>query len=76
MIKIKEWLKYGLTLCLLSNVGWFLASADFFLKTTFSKNSFRNTISVKQLGFRSGLAFCGARSVSKLFANAISRKHW
>ena len=30
MIKIKEWLKYGLTLCLLSNVGWFLASAVFF----------------------------------------------
>ena len=29
-----------------------------FFKSTFSRNSFRNTISVKQFGFRSGSTFC------------------
>ena len=35
------------------------------------KKSFRNTISVKQFGSRSGHAFCWARSGSKLFVEAI-----
>ena len=35
-----------LTLCLLGNLHAFLLSADFFSKSTFLKNSFRNTIRV------------------------------
>ena len=36
----------NLTLCLLGNFHAFLSSADFFLISTLSKNSFRNTIRV------------------------------
>ena len=47
----------------------------FFSKWTFSKNSSRNTISVKQFGSRSGLMLCQAWSGSKqLFVKAISRR--
>ena len=34
------------------NLAYFLSSADFFSKSAFLKNSFMNTISVKQLGSR------------------------
>ena len=37
-----------------------LSSADFFSKSSFLKNSFRNTISVKQFGTRSGPTFSRA----------------
>ena len=36
----------AVTLCLLGNFSCFLPSADFFFKSTFLKNSFRNTIRV------------------------------
>ena len=36
----------------------FLLSAGFFFKIKFLENFFRNTISVKQYGSRSGLTFC------------------
>ena len=35
----------------------FLLSADIFSKSTFLKNSFRNTVSVKQFGSRSGPSY-------------------
>ena len=38
--------------------GNFASFADFFSSSTFSKNSFRNTISVKQFGSRSGPTLC------------------
>ena len=43
-----------------------LLSADFFSKQIFSKNSFRNTIKVKQFISRSGPTFCQACSGSSL----------
>ena len=46
----------------------------FFFKLTFSKKSFRNTISVRQFGSRSGLTFCQAWSGSKLFTKVINTK--
>ena len=46
-----------------------LSSADFLLKLTFSKNSFR----IKQFGFGCRPTFCQSWSASKLFANVISR---
>ena len=39
-------IEFELTLCLLGIFHTFLLSADFFLKSTVSKNSFRNTIRV------------------------------
>ena len=41
---LKSYYYSFLTLCLLSNSATFLSSADFFLKSTNSKNSFENTI--------------------------------
>ena len=48
----------------------------FFSKSTFSKNSFRNTISVKQFGSRSGLTTCWPWSGSIPFAMVISSQHY
>ena len=45
----------------------------FFSKLTFSKHSYRNAISIKYVGSRSGLAFYWALSGSKLLAKNISR---
>ena len=52
-------------------VCWF-----FFSKSAFLKNSFRKTISVKQLGSRSGPTFYKPWSGTKLFANVVSRLHF
>ena len=46
----------------------------FFFKLNFQKKSFRNTLSVKQFGTRSGPTKCRAWSGSKLFAKDISRR--
>ena len=43
-------------------------------KITFSKNSFRNDISVNQFGPRSGPTKCWAWSGSKVFAKFINRR--
>ena len=48
---------------------------SFFKKFTFSMNSFRNNIGVKQFGFRSDPTLCRAWSGSKLSAKVISRRH-
>ena len=45
-----------------------------FLNDFFQKKSFRNTISVKQFGSRSGPMVCWAWSGSKMFAKVISRR--
>ena len=37
---------YALTLCLLGNFSCFFSSADFFSKSLYSENSFRNTIRI------------------------------
>ena len=63
----------------LSIMGIFLGPGEgrrgplsaYFFKITFLKNSFRNTIRVKQFGSRSGLTFCQG---SKLFTKVISRR--
>ena len=63
-----------LTLCILGNFRAF--SAIFLFKINFSKKIFQKYHqSVKQFESRSGLTFCPAWSVSKLFAKVISRRH-
>ena len=47
------------SLCIMGKFSGFLASADFSSKLSYTKNSFRNTISVKQFGSRSGGTFFG-----------------
>ena len=55
---------------LFCGVCWF-----FFSKLSFLKNSFRNTISIKQLGSTPGPMFCWVWCGFKLFAKANSRWH-
>ena len=45
-VKHEHLLRPSLTLCLLGNIACFFLSAEFFQKTTFSKNSLRNIIRV------------------------------
>ena len=56
----------------------FLLSADFIEKSTFSKNSFRNTISVTKFGSRSGPTFfwpdLGPNCLQRLSADDIIRQ--
>ena len=50
-----------------------LLSSGFYQIQLFSKNLFRNTVSVKRFGSRSGQTFYRSRSRSKLFVKFISR---
>ena len=61
------------TLCLLGNFVCFFCHCQFFSKSTFSKNSFSNTIRVQTV-FGTRL-FCSAWSGSKLLAKVINRRH-
>ena len=66
-----------LNTCILSNFAWYIGVCWFFSKSTFSKNSFKSTVTLsnRQFGSRSGPTLCRAWSGSKLFANVISRRH-
>ena len=59
-----------LALCLLGNFSFFLSSAVFFSKSTFGKNSFRNTIRVSISSNPDQ-----TQSGSKLFAKVFTRRH-
>ena len=56
------------------NCSWFLCFCCPHLLTFFKKISFRNSMSVKQFGSRSGPRKCRSWSGSKLFAKVISRQ--
>ena len=59
--------KVALALCLLGNYSYFLSSADFFQKLTFSQNSHRNTIRESNC--------LGPDPSPELFAKVISSRH-
>ena len=64
------------TLCMLGNFACFFVCGLFFLKLTFSKKAFRNTLSVKQFGSRSGRMFCRAPSYKPLLDHQLPAAYY